>query len=458
MNKDLSLENPVVSAQQFKRSLGALDLIMLGIGAVIGSGIFIVTGMAAATKSGPAVTISFIIAGFASLLTALAYAELSSSVGGCGGAYNYALQGFGKFIAWMVGWDLLFEYGIGAGLLAIGWSGYFTNILTNLGIHFPEAFLHAPSEGGIINLPAIIIVLFLASILLLGTKKSVRFNAVLVMTKLLTIGLFIGVAIYHIQPANWVPFLPFGWMGVIQGAALTFNAFIGFDVIAMTAEETVNPKRNLPLAIIITFIICASLYILVAAILTGIVSYQTLDNASPVSSALQSIHMPWVAAVIGSGAIVSITTVLLAFIYSLTRVSFAMSRDGFLPATFSKLSKKRHTPTKNILIAALVVCCLAGFVSLNSAVQLVNISTLAVFILVCLGVVVLRFKQPDLERPFKAPLFVSILGTIICSYLMINLSLDTWLRFSAWLALGVGIYFFRTIMVNKVIQTESNTI
>src|SRR3990167_6046015 len=429
--------------QQFKRCLNVPDLVFLGIGAVIGSGIFIVTGIATATKAGPAVMISFIIAGMASLLTALAYAELSSSIDGCGGAYNYAYQCFGKFTAWIIGWILLFEYGIGAALLSIGWSGYMTNILTNIGIPLSPALLHAPNEGGIINLPAIFVVLLLTSILLLGTKKSARFNALLVTLKLATIGLFVGVASFHVNPHNWTPFLPFGWLGVMQGAALTFNAFIGFDVIVLASEETNNPNRNIPLAILLAFVICLCIYIAVAALLTCIVPYYTLNNASPVSSALLSLHLPWVASIIGAGAIISITTVLLAFLYGLTRISFAMSRDGLLPTLFSSLSTKKGVPTKNLFISAIIIALLAGFVPLNSAVKLVNIGTLMAFVLVCACVITLRIKQPHRPRPFKAPLIISVLGILFCSYLMINLPLDTWIRFLSWLALGIAIYYIR---------------
>lgn len=426
----------------FKRSLGVLDLIFLGIGSVVGSGIFIVVGLAAATKAGPAVILSFIFAGLASLFTALAYAELSSSIGGCGGAYNYACQSFGKFTGWMLGWNLLFEYGIGAGLLSLGWSGYISTLLTNLGIHLPNALLHSPNDGGIINLPAIFVIFLLTSVMLIGTKQSVRFNSIMVMIKLLTIALFIAVAVFHVNPKNWVPFIPFGWMGVIQGAALTFNAFIGFEVVALASEETINPKRTLPIAIIMTFIVCVSIYIAIAALLTGIVSYQTLNNASPVANALQSLHLYWVSNIVGIGAIVSITTVLFAFFYSLTRVSFAMARDGFLPAAFSTLSPRRHIPYKNILVAAGIVSILAGFVPLNSAVKLVNISTLATFVFVCSSVIVLRYKHVEMERPFKTPLIVSILGIIFCGYLMITFPLDTWARYLLWIVLGILIYGF----------------
>lgn len=435
------MSNSNLPTPQLKRSLGVVDLVCLGIGTVIGSGIFIVTGIAAATKAGPAIVISFLVAGLASLLTALAYAELSSSIGGCGGAYNYAYKSFGKTIAWIIGWGLLFEYGVGAALLAIGWSGYMTSILNNLGISLPPALLHSPIEGGIINLPAILIVLFLCAILSLSVKKSARFNAVMVAIKLIVIGIFVAVASFHVKPSHWHPFLPFGWLGVMQGAALIFNAFIGFDVIALAAEETKNPKRNLPLGIIISFIVCMAIYLIFAALLTGIMPYFTLNNASPVSTALLSLHLPWVANIVGVGAAISITTVLLAFLYGLTRVFFAMSRDKLLPSGFASLSKKRHTPTKIVFLAAIIVSLLAGFVPLNEAVKLVNMSTLVAFILICLGIIVLRFRQPNLERSFKTPLIIPVLAIMLCTYLILNLSPDTWLRFGLWILLGIPVYF-----------------
>lgn len=427
----------------FKRCLTVVDIILLGIGVTIGAGIFIVTGVTAATTAGPAVTLSFVLAGIASLLTAFSYAELASTIGGCGGAYSYAFIGFGQLVAWIIGWDLLFEYGVGGAYLAVGWSGYIDGFFNAIGVHLPHALIHGPAEGGIVNLPAIVIVLGLTLILLMGSKKGSKFNAFLVTLKLLTIGLFILIASFHAKLANWHSFMPYHWSGVMRGAALVFNAFIGFEVVVLASEETINPKRNIPIGLIGSFVICTLIYAIVSALLTSIVPYTTLNNASPVSTALLALHMPIASAIIGVGAIVGITTVLFAFLYAVSRVFFAMARDGLLPKNMATVSAKRQVPTKIIIVTSVLIAILAGVVPIDEAVKLINIGTLAAFVLVCAGVIILRIKQPNIPRKFKLSFhpWIPIGGILSCGYLMINLPMITWFRFIGWLGLGAIIYF-----------------
>jgi APA family basic amino acid/polyamine antiporter len=426
-----------------KRCLSAMDLTLLGIGAIIGAGIFVLTGIAAAKSAGPAIVLSYVVSGFACAFAALAYAELAASVGGCGSAYGYAYAGLGEIIAWIIGWDLILEYGVATAAVAIGWAGYVNNALTAMGIPLPMTLLKSPVEGGLVNLPALLIVLTLAVLLSIGVRQSARFNAVMVLVKLLAITTFVAVAAFHVQPANWQPFMPFGWEGVMGGAALIFFAYIGFDAVSTAAEEAVNPQRDLPIGILVSLAVCTVIYVVVAGLLTGIVPYYTLNVASPVADSLLRIGFPWAAAFIAAGAIAGLTTVMLVLYYGLTRVFLAMSRDGMLPPVFSAINKRTHTPVRVIMASGVLIAAIAGFTPIGEVAELVNIGTLAAFVLVCAGVIHLRYTRPDLKRPFRTPFgsVTPLLGIIFCLYLMFSLPPVTWMRFGIWLILGAVIYF-----------------
>jgi len=434
---------PVHSETELHRSLSAFDLTLMGIGAIIGAGVFVLTGIAAATKAGPAIVISYFIAGLASMFAALAYAELAASIGGSGSAYSYAYIGFGEFIAWIIGWNLLLEYIMSVGTVAIGWSGYVNNLFQAMNIYLPDAITKNPFEGGVINLLAVLIIFLLAVLLCVGVKQSARFNAAIVFIKLLTIAIFIAVASVNIDIKNWENFLPFGWSGVMQGAALVFFAYIGFDALSTTVEEAIEPQRSIPIGILLSLVICTTIYIVVAALLTAIVPYTILNVESPVADALLKIGYHSVAGIIAAGAIAGLTTVMLVVFYGLTRICLAMSRDGLLPVSIGNINSKTRTPITIILITATLIACIAGFVPIHKAAELVNIGTLAAFTFVCGGVIIFRATHPDLERPFKLPFspYVPILGMIFCIYLMFNLSVDAWWRFGIWSVIGIVLYF-----------------
>src|SRR5512135_1206476 len=423
-----------------KRCLSAFDLTFLGIGAIIGTGIFVLTGIAAATQSGPAVVLSFVLAGVACAFAALAYAELASAVGGCGSAYGYSYAAFGELVAWIIGWDLIREYGVATAAVATGWAGYFNNALTAMGLGLPEALTKAPSLGGIINLPAAGIVLALMVLLAIGVRQSTRTNTVMVFIKLLTITVFIGVAMIHVNPANWDPFMPFGWSGtspegkptgVLAGAAMVFFAYVGFDAVSTATEEAKNPQRDVPIGIIASLVFCTAIYIVVSGLLTGIVPYTQLNVPSPVAHSLQLLGINWASALVATGVIAGLTTVMLVLYYGLTRVFFAMSRDGLLPPFFAEVHPRTHTPVRVIILCGLLIATIAGFIPLGELAELVNIGTLAAFVLVCLGVIVLRITQPHLKRPFKNslnPVF-PLLGMASCGALMAFLLTATWIWF-----------------------------
>jgi basic amino acid/polyamine antiporter, APA family len=423
--------------------LGPVDLTLLGIGAIIGAGIFVLTGVAAATQAGPAIILSYLVAGTACAFSALAYAELAASIGGCGSAYGYSYAGLGEIVAWMIGWDLILEYSVATSAVAIGWSAYAGNALEAVGLALPPALQQGPLEGGWINLPAALIVLTLGVLLSIGVRESARVNAVMVLVKLSAIAVFVIVAASHVEPANWSPFMPFGWSGVMGGAALIFFAYIGFDAVSTAAEEARNPQRDLPIGILVSLAVCTVIYILVAGLLTLVVAYPSLNVGSPVADVMLRLGYPWAAGVIAAGAIAGLTTVMLVLYYGLTRVFLAMSRDGLLPPIFARVHPRTATPVRVILISGLLMAAIAGFTPIGQVAELVNIGTLAAFFLVCLGVIWLRYTHPDLPRPFRTPWspLVPLLGAASCLYLALQLPLITWLRFGLWLALGLVIYF-----------------
>lgn len=432
------------TAGDLKRCLTAFDLTLLGIGAIIGAGIFVLTGIAAATKAGPAIVLSYGLAGIACSFAALTYAELAASIRGSGSAYNYAYAGLGEIVAWIIGWDLILEYGVGTSVVAIGWSGYLNDALLSIGISIPVQLLKNYSEGGFVNLPAVLIILTLCGVLMIGVKQSARFNMLIVFIKLAAIALFIAVASTEVQPHNWTPFMPFGWSGIMEGAALVFFAFIGFDAVSTAGEEAKNPQKDLSLGIIGSLGICTALYIAVSGLLTGIVSYTTLNTQSPVAEAILDLGHKVTADMIALGAIAGLTSTMLIFTYAGTRVVYSMSKDGLIPPLFSRVHPKTQTPIRVIAISGIVMSVIAGFFPMKEVAELVNIGTLAAFVIVCISAIILRITKPDLPRPFKTPFnpLIPVLGVISCGYLMISLPWVTWVRFIIWMVIGVIIYAF----------------
>jgi APA family basic amino acid/polyamine antiporter len=425
------------------RCLSAFDLTFLGVGAIIGAGIFILTGVVAATHSGPGIIFSYIIAGLACGFTALSYAELATAIGGCGSAYSYAYVGFGEIIAWIVGWDLLLEYAVSVSTVAVGWSGYFNSLLVSLNVHLPSHLLQDPVHGGSVNILAFSIIILLSFLLTLGAKSSSRANNLIVLIKLGVILLFIVMAIRDVKPQNWFPLLPFGWSGVTKGASLIFFAYIGFDAVSTAAEEVKNPQRNVPRGLLGALFICTFLYILVSGILTGVVPYGQLNVASPLSYALILLGHKTMAGVISFGALAGLTTVMITMFYGLSRVFLAMARDGLLPKYFAAVGQQNRSPVRIIFLCGGIMAVLAALIPMRDLAELVNVGTLFAFSIVCAGVIVLRYTQPNLPRPFKTPgmPYIPLCGLLTCLYLVTQLEWYTLLRFVIWFLIGLIIYF-----------------
>ncbi|HEX8928208.1 MAG TPA: amino acid permease [Actinomycetota bacterium] len=454
---------------KLRKALGPIDLIVFGIGVVIGTGIFVLTGIAAATKAGPAVPLSFVAAGVACALAALCYAEFASTVPVAGSAYTFSYASIGELIAWIIGWDLLLELALGAAAVAKGWSGYFATLFEDAGVKLPTSVV---GEKATVNLPALGIVLLITGIIIVGVRLSSRVNTVIVAVKLAVVVFVIGLGATAIKAANWHPFIPppsapikaanasgggtpliqlltgsephaFGAGGIMLGAALVFFAFIGFDVVATTAEEARRPQRDLPLGIIGSLAICTVLYVAVSAVVTGMVSYKRLNVEAPLAFAFQATGRSWAATIVSVGAIAGLTTVILTLLLGQSRVLFAMSRDRLLPPGLARVHPRFGTPYRISLIVGIVVAVVTAFVPLTTLADLVNIGTLFAFVLVSIGVIVLRRTRPDLPRAFRTPLvpLVPILAVIACVYLMLNLVDLTWIRFAIWMAAGLVVYF-----------------
>nr|WP_215409413.1 amino acid permease [Janthinobacterium sp. JC611] len=427
--------------------LGPFDLVLMGIGAIVGTGIFVLTGTGALT-AGPALSLSFVVAAVACCFAALCYAEFASTVPVAGSIYTYSYATLGELAAWMIGWDLLLEYGLAAAAVSVGWSGYFQSLLSGFGIVLPVALTAAPGAlPGVttfINLPALVIMLALTAMLGWGVRESARLNNIMVAIKVGVVLLFIIFGARHVQPANWQPYMPFGYHGMLSAAALVFFAFIGFDAVTSAAEEVKKPSRDLPIGIIGSLAVCAVLYVVVSAIMTGIVPYQKfLGVDHPVSLALQYAGENWIAGFVDLGAILGMTTVILVMAFGQTRIIFAMSRDGLLPKRLSTVHPRFHTPFFATWLVGIVFGLIAATIPLNILAELINIGTLAAFTMVSVAVVVLRKRRPDLPRAFRCPgvPYVPALAVILCVGLMSFLSWVTWVAFTIWLVIGLVIYF-----------------
>ena len=457
-----------------RRSLTAWDLTLLGIGAIIGTGIFVLTGTAAANQAGPAITMSYLAAGLACAFAALCYAEFASMIPIAGSAYTYAYATLGEIVAWMIGWDLILEYAVGSLTVAIGWSGYMQRLLAGFGVELPVAF-GAPPPVGLINLPAVIIVLLIMILLVIGVRESARFNAVMVAIKIVAVLFFLAAGFTYVDPANWQPYTPYGWPGVMAAAAVVFFAYIGFDAVSTTAEEAKNPQRDLPIGIIASLVICTVLYLAVGAVLSGIVpviQFRASEAAlpgvpmvaaeestrflnAPVAYALAFIGQGWAAGLVSAGAVAGITSVLLVMLMSQPRIFFSMSRDRLLPPGVSKVHPRFGTPYITTIITCALVALFAGFTNIQAAGEMTSIGTLFAFVVVCAAVLVLRARRPDAPRPFRVPLgpLFPTLGIFSCAYLMLSLPVITWIRFLGWLDLGMIIYWLygrrNSLLVNE---------
>ncbi|MFF2449896.1 amino acid permease [Neobacillus sp. NPDC058068] len=430
---------------QLQKSLGAFDLILLGVGAIVGTGIFILPGTVAATHAGPAIVFSFIIAAIVCALAGMCYAEFASSVPVTGSAYTYGYIVFGELVAWFVGWALVLEYGLAVAAVSTGWSSYLSSLLEGFHLNIPKAFSGPfnPADGTYMNIPAIAIVLATAFMLTRGISESAKLNKIMVLIKVGIILFFIVVGIFYVKPSNWQPFMPFGIKGILSGSALVFFAFLGFDAVSSAAEEVKNPKRNLPIGIIGSLLICTLLYVVISLILTGMVSYTQLNVSDPVSFALQLVHQDWMAGVISLGAVIGMMTVILVMLYGGTRLLYALGRDGLLPKSMYELNKKYKTPVKNTWLFASLIAFCAGFIPLSKLVELVNMGTLLAFTIVSIGVIFLRKNKSIPSGGFKVPFFpiLPICSFLLCLFLISQLSAHTWIACSIWFVLGLFIYF-----------------
>ncbi len=427
-----------------RRVLSPWELLLLGIGSTVGAGIFVVTGVAAGDYAGPAVVLSFLISGIIALFAAMCYVELASMVPCAGSAYTYAYTGLGEIWAWIIGWDMILEYAFSISAVAVGWSGYTGTLFQGAGMPLPAALSNPYGiSGGLVNVPAVLIVLTVTLILIIGIRESAMVNNGIVIAKIGVILLFLVLGITHVSAANYTPFAPFGLNGIIAGAAVVFFAYIGFDAVSTAAEETADPKRNIPLGIIGSAVIVLILYIAVSAVLTGVVPYTELaGNSAPISYALSEIGISWGAALVSAGALAGLTSVLIVTLYGQTRIFYAMARDGLLPGFFAEVHPVFRTPARVTALTGVATATLAGLLPLGLIVELVNVGTLSAFVLVAVTVLMLRRTAPDVTRPFRTPLvpFVPALCILFCLGLISVLPVVTLLRFVVWLAIGLAIY------------------
>ena len=439
---------------RLQRSLSAFDLTMIGIGAIIGAGIFALTGNAAATKAGPAVVLSFVLSGIGCAFAGLCYAEMAAMIPVAGSAYTYAYATLGELFAWIIGWALVLEYAVGAITVAISWSGYLVRFLEKgFDIHLPFEWVNGymvtqtDAAGvihhGLFNVPAVLLVCAITVLLIVGVKESARATSAIVFIKIAAVLLFIGIGATHVNTANWSPFVPFGPWGIVQGAGTIFFAYIGFDAVTTMSEEAKNAQRDLPIGIIASLVVCTVLYIAVAGVLTGMVPYLELKDPAPVTLALSRVGVSWGVTLVSIGALAGLGSVVMVMMMGQPRVFLAMSRDGLLPAGISKIHPKYQTPARSTILTGVVVAVCASTMSTEIAGNLTSMGTLFAFVLVCLGVLVLRKTDPSRPRPFKAPLVpvVPVLGMLTCLGMMAGLDGATWINFFVWLAIGLCIYF-----------------
>jgi basic amino acid/polyamine antiporter, APA family len=465
------LQQEAQTDHSLKRALGALNLTMLGIGAIIGTGIFVLTGTVAAQNAGPAVVLSFVLAGIASIFAALCYSEFASLVPMAGSAYTYGYATLGEIFAWIIGWDLVLEYALGAVTVAIGWSGYVVSFLKDIGINVPCSLaaargLVAPqcTEPAVFNLPAVIIIAIVTALLVIGIKESANVNNVIVFIKVAVVLLFIVAAAHAVNPANWHPFIPpnagnrgeFGWTGVMAGAGLVFFAYIGFDAVSTAAQEAKNPQKDMPVGIIGSLLICTVLYILVSGIATGVMSYKELNVPDPIAVAADHAGLGWMSSLIKLGAIAGLSSVILVMLLGQSRVFYSMARDGLLPQFVNRVHPKFQTPYITSIVTGIVVAIVASLLTVREAGNLVSIGTLLAFVIVSIGVMVLRVREPNLPRAFKTPavFIVAPLGAISAAYLMISLPWTTWRRLIIWFVVGMVLYFLYGVSHSKLASRD----
>ncbi|SFN12242.1 amino acid/polyamine/organocation transporter, APC superfamily [Pseudonocardia ammonioxydans] len=467
---------------QLRKALGPVQLTVMGIGVLIGTGVFVLAGEAAALYSGPAVSLSFLISGVVCALAALCYAEFASTVPVAGSAYTFSYASMGEFIAWMIGWDLILEFTLGAATVAKGWSGYFDSVMGGLGLEVPEAISGGPGSGGVLDLPAVFVSLLMMVVLIIGIRLSAWVNASITTLKLVIVAGIVLIGAFYVSGANWTPFIPpsapadyntdagmplllqifgidtgFGLTGVFTGAAIVFFAYLGFDIVATLSEEVKNPQRTMPIGIIASLAIATVLYIIVSLIYTGILPYDQLAVEAPAAAAMAATGIPAAEFIISLGILIGLTVVIMTLMLGQTRVAFAMSRDHLLPPTLGKVHKKFRTPYKLTIITGVVAAGLSGFLELTELANLVNIGTLAAFVLVSIGVIVLRRTRPDLPRTFKVPFMpvLPIVSAILCFGVALFLPAGTWLRFIAWMILGTVVYYFYGRTHSRVATGES---
>jgi APA family basic amino acid/polyamine antiporter len=437
-------------AHQLKRTLGPVNLVALGIGAIIGAGLFALTPQAAHENAGPAVIFSFIVAAFGCAFAGMCYSEFATMIPIAGSAYTYAYATMGELLAWIIGWDLVLEYAVGAATVSVSWSKYLIRLLGTFGISFPRALTRSPFEGGFVNLPAIFIILAISTILIVGISESARFNGWIVALKVAIVLLVIGLGFSFINHANYVPFVPpntgqfgaFGWSGVMRAAGVIFFAYIGFDAVSTAAQETKKPHRDMPIGIIGSLAVCTILYVAFSYVLTGIVNYKNMTDTA-IYEALHAIGYDWLGTGVVIGILAGYTSVILVMLLGQSRVFYSMSRDGLLPKLFSDIHPRFRTPWRCNLVFMVFVSLFSGLVPLSSLGDMVSIGTLLAFVIVCGGVMIMRRTNPDLPRPYRTPMvpLVPILGIIVCLAMMASLDIWTWLRLVVWLVIGLTVYF-----------------
>ena len=455
------LQDEALTDHSLRRVLGPLNLTTLGIGAIIGTGIFVLTGTVAAQNAGPAVVLSFVVAGFASIFAALCYAEFAALVPMAGSAYTYGYATLGEFIAWIIGWDLVLEYALGAVTVSIGWSGYVVSFLNGLGIHIPPELTAARGAAvtladgstatALFNLPAVLIIAIVTTLLVVGIRESANVNNVIVVIKVAVVLVFIALAAQAVNPDNWRPFIPentgvreqYGWTGIMAGAGVVFFAYIGFDAVSTAAQEAKNPQRDMPIGIIASLLICTVLYILVSGIATGVLPHTQLDVPDPIAKVADAAGLGWISGLIKLGAIAGLSSVILVMLLGQSRIFWTMSKDGLLPPVVAKVHPRFKTPWITSIVTGIGVAIFSALLTVREAGSLVAIGTLAAFVVVSIGILVLRVREPNLHRPFKAPViwFTAPMGALSALYLMISLPWSTWVRLIIWFAIGLVIYF-----------------